>query len=121
MSSLNKKKKKNVNHLWRKAMPFRPGDLVEIVRVVTNQTKNWRNSWTSPMTQYVNNKQRYTIKSGCNNGMGYSLKEEPRFLWPETALVLVNTKETTKTPIERRIRKLWNESNWVKQNPTQAY
>lgn len=101
-------------------MEFNHGDVVRVVRKVKTYTEGWKNSWEGPMTAFINNKKEYTIRARDRSGMGYSFEEDRTFLWPAAALELVIT-NSSKTPVERRIRKLWNESKWVKLHPTQAY
>ena len=41
--------------------------------------------------------------------------------WPIKTQYLKVIGRDNRTTVERKIRKLWNNSNWVKANPSQAY
>lgn len=98
---------------------FKPGDKVQITQVVTKES-GWNNNWFSQgMDIYVNNNKTYTVRWQDEGGIWL---KEIDFAWPQGALTLEeNLINDGLTPIQRRCKKLWNESKYVKQNPQRAY
>lgn len=100
-------------------MIFKIGDKVQIVKKVTKQ-EGWDNSWSEDMNIYVNNGKIYTIKNIYSHGIRF--KEDDNFAWPSNCFKLVNKALRNKQEaVAWKCKYLWNTSNWVKNNPKQAY
>lgn len=104
---------------------FKPGDKVLIHRYIESHSGGWRNSWNhSRMDPYVGEKTAYTITKVTEHGVYLDIPavEMKQIGWPPQGLRLAAECLLTKEQlVAERIKKLWNQSRWVKNNPTQAY
>ena len=93
---------------------FEVGDHVYVVKkcIGSNDTPYWADR----MDEYVNNGIAYQITE--MNGNWYVLNTGWVFSAKSLELAFKDTKEVK---VERKIKYLWNKSNYVKKNPHFAY
>jgi hypothetical protein len=80
------------------------------------------------MDSYVGKKTVYIVTKVTEQGvyldMGSQDGKMQHIGWPPQGLLLVDEKAyqlSKEQLVFERIKKLWNQSRWVKNNPTQAY
>lgn len=98
-------------------MTFKIGDKVQIVKKVTKQA-NWNNNWDGDMSLYVGKFKVYTITRITSFGIALA-EDEKKYYWPSNSLQLFTGKKLDL--VAMKCKHLWNTSNWVKNNPEQAY
>lgn len=98
-------------------MNFKIDDIVKVVKKAN--PSNWYNLWVAPMDDFIG--QTYTISRIVPHGIYF--KENKLYGFPEESLVLVSEyiQPTKEDLVLKKIKLLWNTSNWVKQNPQRAY
>lgn len=109
-----------------KQVVFKPGDKVLIHRRIESNSGGWNNSWNnSRMDPYVGGKTAYLVTRVTAQGVYLDIREGGTRIhigWPPQGLRLADECLLSKEQlVAERIKKLWNQSRWVKNNPTQAY
>lgn len=99
---------------------FNTGDKVYIVRRV-EQEDGWDNTWPrSLMDPFISDTTTYTVYSTRPSGVSFV---EIPYSWPPGALLLAKAyvPPTKEELVLKRIKKLWNNSNYVKKNKSQSF
>jgi len=99
---------------------FKVGDKVKVVCKITKES-GWSNLWaTSLMDKFICNGQTYIVTRVVPHGV--YLLNHGSLGWPHGSLVLADpVVNDGLTPVQRRCKKLWNNSNYVKNNPQLIY
>ena len=100
---------------------FKKGDKVKVIHKITEE-EGYENNWFShEMDRYVCNNVTYTISYITDGGV-YFMEDFGIYGFPHGSLELAEKIILDGlTPVQRRCKKLWNQSNWVKKYPQQAY
>jgi len=111
-----------------KQVVFKPGDKVLIHKRIESRAGGWNNCWSHHrMDPYVGGKTAYLVTRVTAQGVYLDIQEDSTMKhigWPPQGLRLADEKAyqlAKEQLVAERIKKLWNQSRWVKNNPTQAY